>query len=113
MKKRMAAILTALLAAAALAAGLWLWLRPRTAGHTALVTVAGAQSFTVPLDKDNEIHIDTAALPVTLEVKGGKIRFINSQCPDGLCEGFGWLSDEGSQAICMPAGVVVTVQGGA
>ncbi len=55
----------------------------------------------------------TEGAPVTLEVSEGRIRFINSRCPDHICEGYGWLSKEHDQAVCMPAGVVVSVEKGA
>ena len=77
-------------------------------GESALVTVVDGESLTIPLDQDEIYHID-ARLPVTLEVKDGRIRFIDSQCPDLLCEGFGFISSEGEQATCMPAGVNVTI----
>ena len=50
---------------------------------------------------------------MTLEVSEGRIRLINSRCPDHICEGYGWLSKEHDQAVCMPAGVVVSVEKGA
>ena len=45
-----------------------------------------------------------AALPVTLEVKDGAVRFVNSVCPDHICENTGWLRLEGEAAVCAPAG---------
>ena len=45
----------------------------------------------------------------SLEVKDGAIRFVDSQCPDHICEGFGFISQEGDYAVCMPAGVAVTI----
>ncbi|MBQ3588282.1 MAG: NusG domain II-containing protein, partial [Oscillospiraceae bacterium] len=38
-----------------------------------------------------------------------RIRFIESICPDHLCEGYGFISYEDETAICMPAGVAVLV----
>ena len=67
----------------------------RTEGTTARVEITDAETITLPLDKD------------------GRIRFINSRCPDHICEGYGWLSKEHDQAVCMPAGVVVSVEKGA
>ena len=72
-----------------------------------------AETITLPLDKDGTYEISEGKLPVTLEVSEGRIRFINSRCPDHICEGYGWLSKEHDQAVCMPAGVVVSVEKGA
>lgn len=73
----------------------------------------GRGDDTLPLDKDGTYEISEGKLPVTLEVSEGRIRFINSRCPDHICEGYGWLSKEHDQAVCMPAGVVVSVEKGA
>lgn len=79
-------------------------------GLHARVEITDAETLTLPLDQDGTYQIDTARLPVTLEVSQGRIRFVNSQCPDHICEGYGWLSREHDQAVCMPAGVVVSVE---
>ena len=85
----------------------------RTEGTTARVEITDAETITLPLDKDGTYEISEGKLPVTLEVSEGRIRFINSRCPDHICEGYGRLSKEHDQAVCMPAGVVVSVEKGA
>ena len=74
----------------------------RTEGATARVEITDAETITLPLDKDGTYEISEGKLPVTLEVSEGRI-----------CEGYGWLSKEHDQAVCMPAGVVVSVEKGA
>ncbi len=60
--------------------------------------------------QEDKIHtITDGNIKVTLEVKDGRIRFINSLCPDHLCEGYGFISMEDDSAICMPAGVAVII----
>ncbi len=60
---------------------------------------------------ENKIHtIEEGNFTVTLEVKDGRIRFINSVCPDHICEGYGFISMEDDSAICMPAGVRVLIE---
>lgn len=103
----------ALLAAALLLAGaLALWqMRARAPGNCARVTVEGAAQDTVlSLAEDGRFAVEGGRLPVTLEVCGGRIRFVESRCPDHICEQYGWLSQEYDQAVCLPAGVVVTVE---
>ena len=107
-KKRDLIVLVALLL---LAGGLALFYATRSAGVKATVTVEGGKTRQIDLSQDEIYQIDDAALPVTLEVKDGAIRFINSQCPDHLCEGFGFICNEGEYAICMPAGVAVHIYG--
>lgn len=101
-------VIVALLAAAVL----WLALSMgRGAGLVATVSTAGDEPQpmqSIRLDRDGEYHIE-GALPVTLEVADGAIRFVNSVCPDHVCENTGWLRYEGDWALCAPAGVMVRV----
>lgn len=86
----------------ALAAGLFFWFRLNTQpGATARLTLNGAQVYDLPLDQDG-IFTFQGRLPITIEVADGAARFVQSQCPDHLCEGFGWVRDEGQTADCLP-----------
>lgn len=46
---------------------------------------------------------------VIIEVETGRIRFLNSDCRDNICINTGWLSQEGQNAVCLPARTVVSV----
>ncbi len=105
-KKRDLLVLAGLLV---LAAGIALFYLVRPAGVRAVVTVEGGATREISLSQDGIYEIEDAALPVTLEVRDGKIRFVDSLCPDHLCERFGFIGNEGEYAICMPAGVAVTI----
>lgn len=48
-------------------------------------------------------------LPVQLEVKDHGIAFIHAQCPDKICEQYGYIKKAGQQAICLPAKVSVII----
>ena len=63
----------------------------------------------IPLDKDETYSVDTGYYTVHIEVKDGSARFIESPCPDHICEGFGWLSTEDQTATCLPARAVLTI----
>lgn len=95
------------------AGGLWLLFgRPASAGQN-LVAVAdfgmGAVE-TIPLDTDYDYYYEVGGYIVHLQVKDNAIAFLDSQCPDHVCEDFGWLSQEGQWACCVPAGVYVSVE---
>ncbi|WP_367925183.1 NusG domain II-containing protein [uncultured Ruthenibacterium sp.] len=108
MKKNILFAVAVLVVAGVLA----LWGAQRGAGAQAVVSVADGQTQRIPLSQDGLYSIEGAPFPVTLEVKEGAIRFVDSQCPDHICENFGWLSKEYDQAICAPAGVVVSIEEG-
>ncbi len=68
------------------------------------------KEINLALQKDCIITLKTNPV-VTLQVKDHKIHFIDSKCPDGTCEKMGFLSKPGHTAACIPAKVVVTVNG--
>ena len=63
----------------------------------------------ISLDRDAVYDIDTGYLTVHSEVKDGAARFIDSPCPDHICESFGWISQEDQTATCLPARAVLTI----
>ena len=78
----------------------------------ATITVDGKVEKEIDLTLQENCIITLKTNPiVTLEVKDHKIRFINSECPDGTCEKMGFLSTAGQTAACIPAKVIVTVEG--
>lgn len=92
---------------AALLAGFFL-LKPK--GATATITAVSGGTKTVLLNKNQRIAIaGQGGIDVMILVKDGGISFINSQCPDHVCENFGVLRQEGQWAFCAPLGVSVRV----
>ncbi len=78
----------------------------------AVITVDGKAEKEIDLTLQEDCIITLKTDPVvTLEVKDHKIRFINSECPDGTCEKMGFLSSAGQTAACIPAKVIVTING--
>lgn len=81
-------------------------------GVKAIITTPG-ETFTMDLSQNMEKTITGHHnITLTLEVADGSIRFRESQCPDKICVGSGWLSKTGQTAACLPAGISVQVTGG-
>jgi hypothetical protein len=59
----------------------------------------------LPLNEDKTIRIDG----LTVEIRGGKVRVAESDCPGKICVKQGWI-DSGA-IICLPNRVVITVEG--
>ena len=76
----------------------------------AVVDFGDGITETIPLDEDHDYLYDVGDYIVHLQVKDGAIAFLDSQCPDHVCEQFGWLNEQDAWAACVPAGVYVTVQ---
>ena len=61
--------------------------------------------LTFPLEKDADYDVDTGYLTVHIRIQDGAARFVDSPCPDHICESFGWLSEEDQTATCLPPGL--------
>lgn len=88
----------------AAAAGLWLATH-HGSGAVAVVRYGDPQvEQRIDLRKDADYDIDTGTYTVHLHVENGGIAFVNSPCPDHLCEGFGILQTPVTgQPACPPA----------
>lgn len=116
MKKTTRQNLVFLLCVLAVPAALFAWRRAaaggtRAAGTAALLQYGETEQY-IPLDSDAVYDIDTGAYTIHLRVQDGGIAFVDSPCPDHLCEGFGWLSRAGDWAACLPAEASVTIEDG-
>ncbi len=129
-------LLTNLLFAAvilALAGGLLLWRSAKNSANQAAQSAADASAasgsassgtslleaqltygddntvMTLSLDENATYDVDTGYYTVHIEVKDRAARFIDSPCPDHICENYGWISLEDQTAICAPAHAVLMI----
>lgn len=82
-------------------------------GAAAVLTVGEGEAQTetvLPLDRDGRYDLEAVGYTVHLEVAEGRVRFVDSPCPDHLCEGFGWLAEEGDWAACLPARAALRIE---
>lgn len=79
-------------------------------GLEAIVDFGDGITETLPLDTDHDYVYDVGNYVVHLQVKDGAVAFLDSRCPDHVCEQFGWLDKDGAWAACIPAGVYVVVE---
>ena len=94
------------LAVLAAAAGLWLATHAgRGTGNVAVVRYGDPQvEQRIDLSQNADYDIDTGTYTVHLHVENGGIAFVNSPCPDHLCEGFGILQNPVTgRPACLPA----------
>ena len=95
------------------AAGLLFFLRgsrPGSAKLEAELTYGDANTvLPISLAKDAVYDVDTGYLTVHIQVQDGAARFVDSPCPDHICEHYGWLREEDQSATCLPARAVLTI----
>ena len=81
-----------------------------TKGNIAIVDFSDSDVvYEINLSNDGTYTFDDGLYPIFLEVKDGAISFYDSQCPDHLCEAFGFISQVNNYAVCMPAGAAVII----
>lgn len=78
----------------------------------ARISVDGATIATVALDTASDGKLSYEEIPsARFEIRDHRIRFIEADCPDKLCERTGWISRPGETAICLPNRIVVRIEG--
>lgn len=81
-------------------------------GVTAVIYVGGEEYRRINLSESAELTLEPDTDPaVVIKVSGGAIYFESADCPDKLCVKTGKLSSAGDTAACLPAGVVITLEG--
>ncbi len=92
---------------------LGLYIKKDTVGKTAVITQNNVVLKRIRLDQLTErFTMDYAGqYPGTLEAENGSIRFSYAECPDQVCVHTGWISRPGQIAVCLPAGVIVKIEG--
>ena len=105
---------TLLFAAAVAAAAAVLYLATHGGSGTVALVQYGdpQQTLRIPLDQDARYDLESGGYAIHLQVENGAIAFVESPCPDHLCEEFGWLSRAGDWAACLPAQASVTIEEG-
>ncbi|MDF2790882.1 MAG: rane protein [Neobacillus sp.] len=57
------------------------------------------------------ILLKNNGLRLTVLAQKGKIRILNSECPDKICVISGWLSKPGESVVCMHSKTIVMIKG--
>lgn len=86
--------------------------KAKTENPTAKIYVDSKCVYTIVLNDVKKNYQLEPIKNVLVEVKKGKIRFINSDCKDKLCVKSGWLSKNNDTAACLPKKVVISVSSG-
>jgi hypothetical protein len=76
------------------------------------VVVNGKEIQALPLDEDKTFTVDGFQGESRVEIRGGMVRMVDSDCPDKLCVRTGWISQPGASIICLPNRVVLEIKSG-
>ena len=90
----------------------WRAARPQTGHRVTIETPDGTR--VLPLAQDTTLTLTGRNdISVTIAIADGAARFVASGCPDHVCVNTGRVARPGATAACVPAGVVVRIDGGA
>ena len=106
-------IIIAAVAACAIALTAVLLFMPK--GGYAVIEYDG-NTVVYDLSSDGEYVFESRGYTLIVEIKDGKVRVKEADCPDRICVGTGAISKSGSAIVCVPAGFsirAVTEYGGA
>jgi len=80
---------------------------------TAVITKDGAVIAKVKLTGlENPVEIPyEGSTPGVIVAENGRVRFKEAHCPDQLCVKTGWLTKPGQTAACLPARVMIRIEG--
>ena len=113
LKKRIGYDALLIAAVLALAAALWLLLRPDgERGAAVLVFQDGTEIARYALDEERTVTIGTEDYNV-LEIRDGQAAVVEANCGDHTCVRTGWVSRAGQRIICLPHRLEIRVTGSA
>lgn len=70
-----------------------------------IIEVDGKQRYSLPLGTDSVTEVKGPEGPTIVEVKNGKVRVTESECPGKICVKQGWV-DRGA-IVCIPNRIIV------
>ncbi len=83
--------------------------RPEKMAHLVYGT-GERREVEIDLREDGDYAFDSNGYEIHLQVREGTIAFVDSPCPDHVCEGFGWISEVYDWAACIPAQAMLTIE---
>ena len=78
-------------------------------GSFAVVQVDGVTVARYALSEDGVFVLNGGSN--TIEIKDGKIRMLEAQCPNLQCVHQGWISKSYQSIVCLPNKMIVTIEG--
>lgn len=81
-------------------------------GATCVISYDGGRD-TYPLTVDRTVFVGSMGYTLSVVIENGTVSVASSDCPDGVCVDSGAISRTGQAIVCVPANVVVRIEGGA
>lgn len=101
-----------IIALLAVAAALWFYLPRSQSGQlTVVISVAGEETRRVPLSDFTETTVTGGSYTLRVSTRDGGVAVTDSDCPTQDCVHTGVITRAGQSIVCLPAQVVVHLEG--
>lgn len=111
---RFDALVALIIALLAVAAALWFYLPRSQSGQlTVVISVAGEETRRVPLSDFTETTVTGGGYTLRVSTRDGGVAVMDSDCPTQDCVHTGVITRAGQSIVCLPAQVVVHLEGSA
>jgi len=77
--------------------------------QTVLIDADGKPAYVLPLNEDKTVSVEGSEGKTIVEIRGKRVRIMDSPCRNKLCIRQGWVETGG--VVCLPNKVVVTIRG--
>lgn len=109
---RFDALVALIIALLAVAAALWFYLPRSQSGQlTVVISVAGEETRRVPLSDFTETTVTGGSYTLRVGTRDGGVAVTDSDCPTQNCVHTGVITRAGQSIVCLPAQVVVHLEG--
>lgn len=109
---RFDALVALIIALLAVAAALWFYLPRSQSGQlTVVISVAGEETRRVPLSDFTETTVTGGSYTLRVSSRDGGVAVTDSDCPTQDCVHTGVITRAGQSIVCLPAQVVVHLEG--
>ena len=109
---RFDALVALIIALLAVAAALWFYLPRSQSGQlTVVISVAGEETRRVPLSDFTETTVTGGGYTLRVSTRDGGVAVMDSDCPTQDCVHTGVITRAGQSIVCLPAQVVVHLEG--
>lgn len=109
---RFDALVALIIALLAVAAALWFYLPRSQSGQlTVVISVAGEETRRVPLSDFTETTVTGGSYTLRVSSRDGGVAVTDSDCPTQDCVHTGVIIRAGQSIVCLPAQVVVHLEG--
>ena len=108
------AVVAAIVALLAVAVALWFYLPKTQSGElTVVISTGGEETERVKLNNITEATVPHNGYTLRITADGSGVRVADSDCPTQDCVHTGTITRAGQSIVCLPAQVVVHLEGAA